>query len=70
MEVPGCRRRVRGYSGPYRVRRRPLVPLMTLWFSLAFRVPDTVSGPIIGVSGFLIAAFSLGAPDWPVGSGS
>ena len=39
------------------------VPLMTLWFSLAFRVPDTVSGPIIGVSGFLIAAFSLGAPN-------
>ena len=39
------------------------VPLMTLWFSLAFRVPDTVSGPVIGVSGFLIAAFTLGAPN-------
>ena len=39
------------------------VPLMTLWFSLAFGVADTVSGPIIGVSGFLIAAFSLGAPN-------
>ena len=39
------------------------VPLMTLWFSLAFRVPDTVSGPVIGVSGFLIAAFTLWAPN-------
>jgi len=39
------------------------VPLMTLWFSLSFRVPDTVSGPVIGVSGFLIAAFTLGAPN-------
>ena len=39
------------------------VPLMTLWFKLAFRVPDTVSGPVIGVSGFLIAAFTLGAPN-------
>ena len=38
------------------------VPLMTLWFSLSFGVPDTVSGPIIGISGFLIAAFSLAAP--------
>jgi MFS family permease len=38
-------------------------PLMTLWFSLAFHVPDTVSGPVIGVSGFLIAAFTLGAPN-------
>ncbi len=39
------------------------VPLMTLWFSLAFRIPDTVSGPVIGASGFLIAAFTLGAPN-------
>jgi len=39
------------------------VPLMTLWFSLAFSVPDTVSGPVIGVSGFMIAAFTLGAPN-------
>ena len=38
------------------------VPLMTLWFSLSFGVPDTVSGPIVGLSGFLIAAFTLAAP--------
>jgi MFS family permease len=38
-------------------------PLMTLWFKLAFGVPDTVSGPVIGLSGFLIAAFTLGAPN-------
>jgi MFS family permease len=39
------------------------VPLMTQWFSLRFGVPDTESGPILGVSGFLIAAFTLGAPN-------
>lgn len=39
------------------------VPLMTLWFKLAFNVPDTVSGPIIGVSGLLTAVFGLGAPN-------
>lgn len=39
------------------------VPLMTRWFKLAYDVPDTVSGPVIGFSGFLIAAFTLGAPN-------
>jgi MFS family permease len=39
------------------------VPLMTQWFTLRFLVPDTVSGPVIGVSGFLIAAFGLYAPN-------
>ncbi len=39
------------------------VPLMTQWFTLRFAVPDTYSGPVIGVSGFLIAAFTLGAPN-------
>jgi MFS family permease len=39
------------------------VPLMTQWFTLRFSVPDTVSGPVIGVSGFLIAAFGLYAPN-------
>jgi len=39
------------------------VPLMTQWFGYAFGVPDTVSGPVIGVAGFLIAAFTLGAPN-------
>jgi MFS family permease len=38
------------------------VPLMTKWFSLRYGVPDTLSGPIIGISGFLIAAVSLVAP--------
>ena len=38
------------------------VPLMTKWFSLRYGVPDTFSGPIIGISGFLIAAVSLVAP--------
>lgn len=39
------------------------VPLMTQWFTLRFSVPDTYSGPVIGISGFLIAAFTLGAPN-------
>lgn len=39
------------------------VPLMAQWFTLRFAVPDTYSGPVIGVSGFLIAAFALGAPN-------
>jgi len=38
------------------------VPLMTLWFSLAYGVSDALSGPIIGVSGLLIAVTSLAAP--------
>jgi MFS family permease len=38
------------------------VPLMTLWFSLRYAVPDSLSGPVIGISGFLIAAVSLVAP--------
>jgi MFS family permease len=39
------------------------VPLMTQWFKFAFGVSDAVSGPVIGVSGFLIAAATLGAPN-------
>jgi len=38
------------------------VPLMPLWFSLQYSVPDTLSGPVIGISGFLIAVVSLVAP--------
>lgn len=38
------------------------VPLMTLWFSLAYNVPDTISGPVIGVSSLLIAVTTLAAP--------
>ncbi|MDV3277939.1 MAG: MFS transporter [Nitrososphaerales archaeon] len=39
------------------------VPLMTQWFKFAFGVSDAVSGPVIGISGFLIAAATLGAPN-------
>jgi len=38
------------------------VPLMTLWFSLRYGVSDSLSGPVIGISGFLIAGVSLVAP--------
>lgn len=38
------------------------VPLMTLWFSLAYKVSDVVSGPVLGISGFLIAGATLAAP--------
>jgi len=38
------------------------VPLMTLWFRLAYKVPDVVSGPLLGVSGLLIAGAVLTAP--------
>jgi MFS family permease len=39
------------------------VPLMTQWFRAAFGVPDTISGPVIGLSGFLIAGVTLAAPN-------
>ena len=38
------------------------VPLMGLWFSLQYNVPDSLSGPVLGISGFLIAVVSLVAP--------
>ncbi|MDG6898877.1 MAG: MFS transporter, partial [Nitrososphaerota archaeon] len=38
------------------------VPLMALWFSLMYGVSDALSGPVIGISGFLIAGVSLVAP--------
>jgi len=38
------------------------VPLMAQWFRYAFGVPDTLSGPVIGISGFLIAAATLSGP--------
>ena len=38
------------------------VPLMTLWFSLAYNVSDAVSGPVIGLSSLLIAATTLASP--------
>jgi len=38
------------------------VPLIVLWFNLRYGVPDSFSGPVVGISGFLIAAVSLVAP--------
>ena len=38
------------------------VPLMVLWFSLAYGVSDTIGAPVVGVSGLLIAATALAAP--------
>jgi len=39
------------------------VPLMTQWFTLRYSVPDTLSGPVLGISGFVLAAFALAAPN-------
>lgn len=38
------------------------VPLMSRWFYLAYGISDTVSGPIIGVSGFMVALATLATP--------
>jgi len=38
------------------------VPLMARWFNLAYGILDTVSGPILGVSGILTAFAVLAAP--------
>ncbi len=38
------------------------VPLMTYWFSAAYGTPDTVSGPILGVSSILTAFAVILAP--------
>jgi MFS family permease len=38
------------------------VPVMALWFGLAYGVSDVVSGPLLGISSFLIAATTLAAP--------
>lgn len=38
------------------------VPLMTQWFNYRYAIPDTVSGPILGVSGALLALSALVAP--------
>ncbi|MEM0118492.1 MAG: MFS transporter [Conexivisphaerales archaeon] len=39
-----------------------VVPLMSQWFAYKYGVPDSVSGPVLGVSNVLIAAASLAAP--------
>ena len=38
------------------------VPVMALWFSLAYNVSDVISGPVLGISGLLIAVTTLMAP--------
>ncbi|MBC7078539.1 MAG: MFS transporter, partial [Synergistales bacterium] len=39
-----------------------VVPLMTRWFYLQYGIPDSLSGPIIGVSDILIGIATLAAP--------
>jgi MFS family permease len=39
-----------------------VVPLMSYWLSLAYGVPDSISGPILGVSNILIGVANLAAP--------
>lgn len=39
-----------------------VVPLMSYWLDLAYGIPDSVSGPIIGVSSILIGVANLAAP--------
>ncbi|MCJ7631575.1 MFS transporter [Candidatus Bathyarchaeota archaeon] len=39
-----------------------IVPLMSVWFGYRFSIPDTLSGPILGASSFLIGAATLGSP--------
>jgi predicted MFS family arabinose efflux permease len=39
-----------------------VVSLMTAWFRLRFGTPDTVSGPILGISSILIGVATLAAP--------
>jgi MFS family permease len=39
-----------------------VVPLMTAWLSAAYGIPDTVSGPILGVASLFIGVATLAAP--------
>jgi len=39
-----------------------VVPLMSYWLNLAYGIPDTLSGPILGVSNMLIGVANLAAP--------
>ncbi len=38
------------------------VPLMSQWFNYRYAIPDTISGPILGLSGLLLAFSALIAP--------
>jgi MFS family permease len=39
-----------------------IVPLMTAWFKAAYGIPDTISGPILGVSSLFIGVATLVTP--------
>ncbi len=39
-----------------------VVPLMTAWFTLQYGIPDTLSGPILGISSLLIGVSTLSSP--------
>jgi MFS family permease len=39
-----------------------VVPLMTAWLHLRYGIPDTISGPILGVVSIVIAVATLGGP--------
>lgn len=39
-----------------------VVPLMSQWFAYKYGVPDSISGPILGISNILIALSSIAAP--------
>jgi MFS family permease len=39
-----------------------VVPLMTKWFELQYRISDTVSGPVLGVTSLFIGFATLAAP--------
>jgi MFS family permease len=39
-----------------------VVPLMTAWLRLSYGIPDTISGPILGVTSLFIGVATLAAP--------
>ncbi len=39
-----------------------VVPLMTAWLKAAYGIPDTISGPILGVASFFIGVATLASP--------
>ncbi|MEJ5293308.1 MAG: hypothetical protein WHS82_06895 [Candidatus Methanosuratincola sp.] len=47
-----------------------VVPLMARWFYLQYGIPDSLSGPIIGVSDILIGIATLAAPRTARGFGT
>lgn len=39
-----------------------IIPLMTYWVFLMYRIPDVVSGPVLGIPGLIAGLAVLGAP--------